>query len=174
MPIVGAERTMIQQISVEHVTFVTDRPFDAVIRAFEQQVGSLEDVGWPSIPATSRDQADFERRVHAVLGPSGFTRFLTIDHGEWVSKQGRPTRFVMYTIGNPMIAITMIEHDIEAGLDVPVRLAIYEHPDGRTRLVFNTPSSLMSGLGNAAVTSAARKLDAKMIALGEAVTGATA
>ena len=58
----------------------------------------------------------------------------------------QPTRFIQYTIGNPMIAITMIEHDIEAGLDVPVRLAIYEHADGRTRLVFNKPSSLMSGL----------------------------
>ena len=81
---------------------------------------------------------------------------------------------MMYTLGNPMIAITMIEHDIEAGLDVPVRLAIYEHSDGKTRLVFNTPSSLMSGLGNAAVHSAALKLDAKMIALGEAVTGAKA
>ena len=35
---------MIQQITVEHVTFVTDRPFDTVIRAFEEQVGSGEAV----------------------------------------------------------------------------------------------------------------------------------
>jgi hypothetical protein len=42
---------------------------------------------------------DFERPVREVLGPSGFTRFLTIDHGDWVSKQERPTRFLMYTIG---------------------------------------------------------------------------
>jgi uncharacterized protein (DUF302 family) len=168
------ETIMIQQITVEHVTFVTDRPFDAVIRAFEEQVGSLEQMGWAAIPAASRDQADFERRVREVLGPSGFTRFLTVDHGDWVTKQGRPTRFIMYTIGNPMIAITMIEHHIEAGLDVPVRLAIYEHTDGKTRLVFNKPSSLMSGLGNEAVHSAALKLDAKMMALGEAVTGVRA
>src|ERR1700742_2954894 len=165
---------MIQQITVEHVTFVSDRPFDAVIRAFEEQVGSLEQMGWPAIPAASRDQADFERRVRDVLGPSGFTRFLTIDHGQWVTMQGRATRFIQYTLGNPLIAITMIEHHIEAGLDVPVRLAIYEHPDGRTRLVFNTPSSLMSSLDNEAVHSAALKLDAKMMALGEAVTGARA
>ena len=58
--------------------------------------------------------------------------------------------------------------------DVPVRLAIYEHPDGKTRLVFNKPSSLMSGLRNAAVQDAAYKLDAKMMALGEAVTGVRA
>jgi uncharacterized protein (DUF302 family) len=168
------ENIMIQQITVEHVTFVSERPFDAVISAFEEQVGSLEEMGWPAIPAASRDQADFERRVREVLGPSGFTRFLTIDHGEWVTKQGRPTRFIMYTLGNPMIAITMIEHDIEAGLDVPVRLAIYEDRDGKTRLVFNKPSSLMSGLRNAAVHGAALKLDAKMMALAETVTGAKA
>jgi uncharacterized protein (DUF302 family) len=168
------ENAMIRQINVEHVTFVTDRPFDAVVRAFEQQVGSLEDAGWSSIPSASTDRADFERRVEAVLGPSGFTRFLTLDHGEWVTLQGRPTRFIQYTLGNPMIAITMIEHDIEAGLDVPVRLAIYEHSDGRTRLVFNKPSTLMSGLKSEALHAAALKLDAKMMALGESVTGSKA
>jgi uncharacterized protein (DUF302 family) len=170
----NTENVMIQQITVEHATFVTDRPFDDVIRAFEQQVGSLEHLGWPSITAASSDQADFERRVGETLGPSGFTRFLTLDHGEWVTLQGRPTRFIQYTIGNPMIAITMIEHAIEAGLDVPVRLAIYEHADGRTRLVFNKPSTLMSGLGGEALHAAALKLDAKMMALGEAVTGSRA
>jgi uncharacterized protein (DUF302 family) len=168
------EKVMIQQITVEHVTFVTDRPFDAVLRAFEERVGSLEEMGWAAIPAASRDQADFEHRVKEVLGPSGFTRFQTIDHGEWLAKHGRHTRFILYTIGNPLIAITMIKHHIEVGLDVPVRLAIYEDPDGKTRLVFNKPSSLMSGLGNEAVHSAALKLDAKMMALGEAVTGAQA
>ena len=165
---------MIEQIIVEHVTFVSDRSFEAVVRAFEEQVGTLEEMGWPAIPAASRDQDDFERRVREVLGPSGFTRFLTIDHGEWISKRERPARMLMYTIGNPLIAITMIRHDIEAGLDVPVRLAIYEHPDGKTRLVFNKPSSLMSGLRNVAVQDAAYKLDAKMMALGEAVTGVKA
>jgi uncharacterized protein (DUF302 family) len=38
-----------------------------------------------------------------------------------------------------MIAVTMMQQDIEAGLDVPVRIAIYEQVDGKSRLVFNTP-----------------------------------
>jgi uncharacterized protein (DUF302 family) len=163
---------MIEQMTVEHVTFVSDRSFEAVVRAFEEQVGTLEEMGWPAIPASARDQEDFEHRVRDVLGPSGFTRFLTIDHGEWFSRQERPAQFLMYTIGNPLIAITMMRHDIEAGLDVPVRLAIYADANGKTRFVFNKPSSLMHR--NAAVQDAARKLDAKLMALGEAVTGATA
>jgi uncharacterized protein (DUF302 family) len=165
---------MIQQITVEHVTFISERPLDAVLRAFHEQVGSLEETGWAAIPAASADHRDFERRVRDVLGPSGFTRFLTIDHGEWLTLQGRPTRFIQFTLGNPLIAITMMKHHIEAGLDVPVRLCIYEHPDGKTRLVFNTPSSLMSGLANEEVNAAALKLDAKMMALAEAVTGSKA
>lgn len=112
--------------------------------------------------------------VTILRNKSGFTRFLTLDHGEWLTQRGRPTKFLLYTIGNPLIAITMLEHDVEAGLDVPVRLAIYETADGRTRLVFNKPSTLMSGIGNAAVEAAAQKLDAKMMALGEAVTGVSA
>ena len=165
---------MIQTLTVEHVTFVTDRPFEAVIAAFHEQVGSLEEVGWDFIPASSADTADFERRVTEHLGPSGFTRFLTIDHGIWVTQQGLPCKFLLYTIGNPLIAITMLRHGIEAGLDVPVRLAIYEDADRRTRLVFNKPSTLMSGMASAAVTAAAQKLDAKMMALGIAVTGVEA
>jgi hypothetical protein len=60
---------MIGKITVDHVTFVTDRSFDAVVTAFEEQVGSLEVTGWSAIPTASTDQADFERRVRAVLGP---------------------------------------------------------------------------------------------------------
>lgn len=165
---------MIKKLTVEHVSFSTTRSFEDVVKSFEANVGTLEDIGWSSITAASRDLEDFEARVRDRLGPSGFTRFLTLDHGEWLTIQGRPTQFILYTIGNPMIAITMIEHDVEAGLDVPVRLAIYRHPDGDTRLVYNTPSSLMSGLESGALHQAALRLDAKMLALGEAVTGAKA
>ena len=165
---------MIQQITVDHVTFISERPFDDILQAFHEQVGSIEETGWAAIAAAAADQRDFERRVREVLGPSGFTRFLTIDHGEWLTLQGLPTRFVQFTLGNPLIAITMMKHHIEAGLDVPVRLCIYEHSDGKTRLVFNTPSSLMSGLANEEVKAAALKLDAKMMELAEAVTGSKA
>jgi uncharacterized protein (DUF302 family) len=165
---------MIREIAVEHVTFVTDRRFDEVVRGFEEQVGTLEEAGWSSIPAASTDKEDFERRVEDVLGPSGFTRFLTIDHGDWLSKEGHAKRIRMYVLGNPLIAITMMQHHVEAGLDVPVRLAIYEDADGSTKVVFNKPSTLMSALGDEKVQAAASKLDAKMLALGEAITGVSA
>jgi|SRR5580658_3523748 hypothetical protein len=99
---------MIKKLTVAHVSFSTTRSFEDVVKSFEENVGTLEDIGWSSIPAASRDLEDFEARVRDRLGPSGFTRFLTLDHGEWLTMQGRPTQFILYTIGNPMIAITMI------------------------------------------------------------------
>ena len=81
----------------------------------------------------------------------------------------------MYTIGNPLIAWTMLEHDVAAGLNVPLRLMIYEEPATRTtRLSYDLPSSLMSGLKNKKVTVAAKKLDAKLISLALHATGADA
>jgi uncharacterized protein (DUF302 family) len=69
----------------------------------------------------------------------------------------------------------MLEHDTAAGLNVPVRLMIYEDAVNRTtRLTYDLPSSLMSGLQNEKVASAAKKLDAKLIALAVHATGADA
>jgi uncharacterized protein (DUF302 family) len=162
-----------QDLHVRHREFRTTRPFEEVITAFETVVGSLEDVGWRSIREPAKDVADFERRVRETLGPSDFTRFLTVDHGEWLTFLGRPAKARMYTIGNPLIAITMLQHDIAAGLNVPVRVMIYcEESDGTTRFVYDEPSTLMSGLHNRDVTAAAEKLDAKLAVLAAQVTGA--
>jgi uncharacterized protein (DUF302 family) len=102
-------------------------------------------------------------------------RFLTVDHGAWLARIGLNARARMYTIGNPLIARTMLEHDIAAGLNVPVRLMIYEDAASRTtRLAYDLPSSLMSGLQNEKVAAAAKKLDAKLIALAIHAIGAQA
>jgi uncharacterized protein (DUF302 family) len=69
----------------------------------------------------------------------------------------------------------MIKHDLGAGLNVPIRLMIYEDAGSRTvRLAYDLPSSLMSRLGDQEVAAAARKLDAKLGALAELATGAPA
>jgi len=42
--------------------------------------------------------------------------FHEIDHGGWLSKFGINRRMVRWIFGNPLIAITMIRHDLTAGL----------------------------------------------------------
>ena len=81
----------------------------------------------------------------------------------------------MYTIGNPLIARTMIKYDLGVGLNVPVRIAVYEErSSGKVRVAYHLPSSLMSALHDKDVSEAAQALDAKLIALAELVSGAKA
>jgi uncharacterized protein (DUF302 family) len=161
--------------TVRHNEHVSSRRFEEVVSAFESAVGSVEETGFPALLASSKSAEQFETSVRSREGTSGFMRFLTVDHGAWLARIGLKAKARMYTIGNPLIARTMLEHDIAAGLNVPVRLVIYEEPASRTtRLTYDLPSSLMSGLQNEKVTAAAKKLDAKLIALAVHATGAQA
>jgi uncharacterized protein (DUF302 family) len=161
--------------TVDHNEHVSSRPFEEVVNAFESATGSVEDTGFPALLAATKSAEEFETGVHSREGTSGFMRFRTVDHGAWLARIGFSAKARMYTIGNPLIARTMLEHDIAAGLNVPVRLMIYEDAVSRTtRLAYDLPSSLISGLQNEKVAAAAIKLDAKLIALAIHATGAKA
>ena len=165
-------RTM---FTVHHNEHVSSRSFEEVVNAFESAVGSVEDTGFAVLVASTKSAEEFESQVKSRESTSGFMRFLTVDHGSWMTRVGLKAKARMYTIGNPLIARTMLEHDIAAGLNVPVRLMIYEEQATRTiRVTYDLPSSLMSGLKNEKVTAAAKKLDAKLTALAVHVSGAQA
>ncbi|MGA2591719.1 MAG: DUF302 domain-containing protein [Bryobacteraceae bacterium] len=166
---------MQQTYTVQHNEHSTKRGFDEVVRTFDAALGSLEDGGLREIAASARGNAEFEERVRSREGSSGFMRFLAVDHGGWMSRYGSSARSRMYTIGNPLIARTMLQHSVAAGLNVPIRLLIYEDIEsGTTRLAYDLPSSLMSVLQSDEVMAAAKKLDAKLIALALHATGSEA
>jgi uncharacterized protein (DUF302 family) len=161
--------------AVHHNEHISSRSFEEVINAFESAVGSVEDGGIPALLAATKNAEEFESQIKSRESTSGFMRFLTADHGAWLARVGLNAKARMYTIGNPLIARTMLEHDIAAGLNVPVRLMIYEEPASRTtRLTYDLPSSLMGGLKNKKVAAAVKELDAKLIALAVHATGAEA
>jgi uncharacterized protein (DUF302 family) len=161
---------MIKFLTVEHREHVTQKSFEAVMAAFKTATGSVEE-GFSQVTEQATNPQQFEAIFRAREGSSGFMRFDTFDHGKWLQLIGQTAKAVMVILGNPLIARTMLQHDIRAGLNVPVRLLIYEHTDGSTRVAYDLPSSLMSGLENADVTAAATKLDEKLVALAKAITG---
>ncbi|ATB35813.1 hypothetical protein CYFUS_001227 [Cystobacter fuscus] len=158
-----------------HREYVSGRPFEAVIEAFEAVVGTLDDASLQEAVTASSDEAGFEARLRAFEGSSGFMKFFVADHGAWLARVGQKARARMYVIGNPLIARTMLRHDVAMGLHVPVRVLIYEHRgDGKCHLGYDVPSSLMARLGNEELLVAARKLDDKLARLAEQVTGDSA
>jgi len=166
---------MIEEFTVRHYEYVSTWPFSKVVAVFESAIGSVEGGKFHLEIENADDAKSFEANTRAHEGTSGFMRFLTVDHGAWLKHIGMIAKAKMYTIGNPLIARTMIKFDLGAGLNVPVRLMIYEDiGSGTVRLVYDLPSSLMSHLHNDNVTAAAQGLDAKLAALAKLATGVTA
>lgn len=158
-----------------HCEHQSARPFEEVVAAFESQVGHADGNSFRDAVIASTTPEDFETHMHAFEGSSGFMVFFEADHGGWMKKIGLDARAKLYILGNPLIAATMIRHDIGVGLNVPVRVLIYEDPrSGACRLAYDLPSSLMARLQNDQVNAAAKELDRKLIALAESATGARA
>jgi hypothetical protein len=101
--------------AVHHNEHVSSRSSEEVVSAFESVVGSVEETGFPALLATTKSAEEFESRVKSREGTSGFMRFFTADHGAWLARIGLNAKARMYTIGNPLIARTMLKHDIAAG-----------------------------------------------------------
>lgn len=149
-------------------------------RSFEEvRLNLRKVVGTTTIPQGNIQEPDsaptreqFEHAVQSQVGESDFTLFYEIDHGQWLPLFGIGRKVVRWVLGNPLIAITMIRHDITAGLFAPVELLLVENESGDgSTLIYDLPSSLMVIEPNTALLAAARVLDRKLHMLVSRVTG---
>ena len=129
--------------------------------------GLLGHASLPDLVALVREpisEGEFARRVNErYIGPSGFMLFAEINHGGWISTFGINRSMLRLVLGNPLIAITMLRHDLIAGLFAPVEVLVTEHEDGRgTNVVYVQPSSLIVVEENPPLLSAAEALDTKL------------
>src|SRR6478609_747537 len=131
---------MIKFLTVEHREHVTQKSFEAVVAAFKTATGLVEE-GFSQVTDQATNSEEFEAIFRAREGSSGFMRFDTLDHGKWLQIMGQTAKALLVILGNPLIARTMLQHDIRAGLNVPVRLLIYEHSDGSTRVAYDLPTA---------------------------------
>ena len=160
---------------------MTETPFEGVRVRYDSAKGYdellaalLADIGEQPVPindiVTTTDSWDsYRRRIESHVGPSGFMLFGLVDHGGWITKAGIERKAIRVILGNPLIAITMLRHDLTAGLFAPVELLILEEPAGSS-LTYVKPSSLMVVQDNPELLSAAQELDAKLAALAQKVT----
>jgi uncharacterized protein (DUF302 family) len=157
------------------VRIVVDTPlsFDEVSRRLKAEMGNGNIPEILALAKTVRTESEFADEVtKRYVGRSGFMLFAEIDHGTWLTVFGIHRRSVRWVLGNPLIAVTMIRHDITVGLFAPVELLITEHEDGRgTNVVYIRPSSLIIVEENEPLRQAAEILDTKLAALVTSATG---
>jgi hypothetical protein len=158
------EATQIEvRLDVSHADFT---------RAFEGLLGRMNFEALNALPTLSAEAA--RTMLASFVGPLDFTLFQKIDHGAVLTAlTGRQARAVTYVFGNALIAFEMTRHDARAGLYVPLRLFAQEIAEGRVRLTYDRPSSLVAPFGSPEIDAVARGLDTKVERLlREAAAGA--
>ena len=149
----------------------SNKSFDEVLSSLLADVGD-QPLPINEIAAKFESWDSYRKEIEHHVGPSGFILFATIDHGAWIKKVGIRKKVLRLIIGNPTIAITMLRHDLTAGLFAPVELILIEEDNDHCSLTYVKPSSLMVVEKNDVSLDAARQLDLKLQALATKVTSA--
>ncbi len=97
-------------------------------------------------------------KLEAIVSGKGLTIFNRIDHKANATAAGMEMPAAQVLIfGNPKMGTAIMKQDISAGLDLPLRVLVYEDGEGKTWVSYHNPAALKDvyGLeGNAAVDKA--------------------
>ena len=162
----------IQPYEGNRVRFDSTRSFDEVLLNLRKLVGTATSQKVNKLESAGGTREQFEKAIQSQVGESDFMLFFEIDHGDWLPVFGIQRKVVRWILGNPLLAITMIRHDITAGLFAPVELLLFDNESGDgSTVIYDLPSSLMAIERNPALRDAAQELDRKLQTLVSRVTG---
>jgi uncharacterized protein (DUF302 family) len=152
----------------------SDNSYEQVVATLLSEIGEEPESITDLSAAFFRDWESFATEITRHLGSSEFMLMHLIDHGEWLATAGINRKALRVILGNPLIAITMIRHDLTAGLFAPVELLILEEDHNRSSLTYIKPSSIMVVDDNPPLRAAALALDEKLAALAAKVVASKA
>jgi uncharacterized protein (DUF302 family) len=103
--------------------------------------------------ASSHGPKDTMDRLEAALKAKGLTIFARIDHAAGATDAGlplRPTELLIF--GNARGGTPLMQADQTVGIDLPVKVLVWQDASGETWLSYNDPAwiAMRHGLGNAA------------------------
>jgi uncharacterized protein (DUF302 family) len=161
-----------KKITVERVTFVSNRSFEEVLGLLDKGVGrpNLGELGRRMNEAATFEE--YASVIRGVVGSADLMEFLRLDLGSALRKDPAAKAYKMVRIvaGNPLIMKQMTEYVPDAGSYAPVTILAYEREDG-VHVSYDTMASYLAGYGNEKALQVARELDVKVVRL---LTEATA
>ncbi|KAK7470714.1 hypothetical protein VKT23_002136 [Stygiomarasmius scandens] len=155
----------ITPFTAQLVTFESDLPFAQVCERLEFEVNKSTSAGIFPALASAKSKEDIEEAVNKITGGNDFAYFLQIRHDGWLKLYDENTPpAIVYTIGNPVIAQTMLRHDLRGAYNIPPRVLVLGKPDASgTSVIYHLPSSVMVlDDSNAELKEAALALDDKL------------
>jgi uncharacterized protein (DUF302 family) len=82
-------------------------------------------------------------KLESIVKAKGLTVFLRVDHQANAAKVDLTMPAAQVLIfGNPKMGTSMMKADIRAGLDLPLRVLVYEDSAGKTWISYHNPQEL--------------------------------
>ncbi len=148
------QNAAIEAVIVPRLTCHFEESYDVIVERFRKLVPPINLPGLRS-QTSPEGIADVVQQTNTS---TDFCLFMEFNHGAWIrhfpvmsshrmtshnKTSGRGLhRFIF---GNPLIAITMIQHDVESCLHVPLDCLFSEQEDGSTGLVMLLPRGTIAG-----------------------------
>jgi uncharacterized protein (DUF302 family) len=163
----AGERPMRQttQVAIEHVVVTSPRSYEQVTSALEARMSKADRVNelLTQLAASRVSWDQVRQKIESQMGASGFAIFNKVEQGQLLALAGKPRRVSQYTLGNPLLAIEMIQHEPEVALYAPLRLAVFEEDRGGTRIAYDRFTSVLAPYPHPEIAAIAdivqRKLD---------------
>src|ERR1700761_6645203 len=93
----------------------SDNTYEHLVAALLSEIGEKPE-SIPDPPAAFFDDwGSFATEITRHLGSSEFMLMHLIDHGEWLQTAGINRKALRAVLGNPLISITILRHDLTAG-----------------------------------------------------------
>lgn len=118
---------------------------------------------------SARGAAQTVEHLKSVLGQKKIQVFADIDHAAGARQVGmslRPTRVILF--GNPQAGTPLMQSQQTIGLDLPLRILIWEDEDGKVWLTYRRPEVVARSHHVQNREEAVKGLDAGLAALAHA------
>src|SRR5262245_41862394 len=139
MPTMSASEPHETRFDGVRVRYDSTKSYDELVAALLDDVGERP-LSLDGLATTADSWEPYRQKVKPHVGPSGFMLFTLFNHGAWIAKAGIDRKVLRAIIGNPLIAITMLRHDVKAGLFAPVEVLLVDEGEGRSSLTYVKPS----------------------------------
>ncbi|TFY82711.1 hypothetical protein EWM64_g1310 [Hericium alpestre] len=153
--------------TVRRVTYQTTLPVATIVERIDKATNRSKAEGH-SLPtlAEMKTREDVEALMDQAVGDT-FAFFVEQNHGNWLQAIFGPQspEVHAYSIGNVLIAQTLLKHDPVAGLYVPPKLLVTgpRSADGPgAKVIYDVPSTLILMDENVELQKAAEALDEKL------------
>ncbi|KAK4455255.1 hypothetical protein QBC34DRAFT_340660 [Podospora aff. communis PSN243] len=152
-----------RRIHLTHRTILSSRSFNETRTALESAIPPLNTT---FVALFAQGNSAGAAEALRALPPLSSFIVPPRNFGVLVTVWGDPAeKAVQYEIGNPLTASKFVRFQLGASLYAPIRVSLFEEPEGVVQFAFDTPTSMFGSFGDKRLKETAEALEEELTEL---------